>query len=297
MSSEIDVKFLDPGISRKGGLINQSIAIKGKILLPSLVEINESGICNRTCSFCPKSDPNYPNVSEFVPTKTVLKLCTELGELGYSGLFVFSGFCEPLLDKNIYTLINIASKKMPNAKIEVVTNGDPLNKKNMVKLFKNGLSTVVVSAYDGKEQIDYFKKMAKEVGIEENRVVVRPRYLSKDKDYGITLNNRSGLMSNAEHKIKKLDKPMVKACNYPFYSFFMDYNGDVLLCAHDWGKKMIVGNINKRHFLDIWNGDLFNFARKKLVSKDRGFKPCNVCDVNGTLMGNDHVKIWKKQDI
>jgi MoaA/NifB/PqqE/SkfB family radical SAM enzyme len=60
---------------------------------------------------------------------------------------------------------------------------------------------------------------------------------------------------------------------------------------------MIVGNINKRHFLDIWNGDLFNFARKKLVSKDRGFKPCNVCDVNGTLMGNDHVKIWKKQDI
>jgi hypothetical protein len=33
------------------------------------------------------------------------------------------------------------------------------------------------------------------------------------------------------------------------------------------------------------------------VSKDRGFKPCNVCDVNGTLMGNDHVKIWKKQDI
>ena len=24
----------------------------------------------------------------------------------------------------------------------------------------------------------------------------------------------------------------------------MDYNGDVLMCPHDWGKKIILGNMN-----------------------------------------------------
>ena len=46
---------------------------------------------------------------------------------------------------------------------------------------------------------------------------------------------------------KKLDHP----CYYPSYTFFMDYNGDVLMCAHDWGKKRILGNLKKKSFLEI----------------------------------------------
>ena len=289
------MKYKDPGISRKSTLINNSVALSGDILLPSLIEINESGICNRTCDFCPKSDPTYPNEKIFVSNKLVNKLTTELSALNYSGIFVFSGFCEPLLDKNIFNLISISSKNIPNAKIEVVTNGDPLNERNMIKLFKSGLTTLVISAYDGPEQIDYFHEMAANIGISKDQVFIRPRYLSAVDDFGITLNNRSGMMSGAKYKLDKLNEPLVKRCNYPFYSFFMDYNGDVLLCAHDWGKKMIVGNVNDLSFIEIWNGHLFNNIRKKLVNLDRNFSPCNVCDVDGTIMGNDHVDSWIKK--
>ena len=35
-------------------------------------------------------------------------------------------------------------------------------------------------------------------------------------------------------------------------------------------------------------------ARKKLAQADRGFSPCNVCDVKGTLMGKEHFAQWQK---
>ena len=35
-------------------------------------------------------------------------------------------------------------------------------------------------------------------------------------------------------------------------------------------------------------------SRKKLNSGDRGFSPCNVCDVHGTLIGEKHSKAWKE---
>ena len=44
----------------------------------------------------------------------------------------------------------------------------------------------------------------------------------------------------------------------------MDYNGDVLMCAHDWGKKRILGNLKKQSFLEIWTSQLAKISRKKL---------------------------------
>ena len=73
----------------------------------------------------------------------------------------------------------------------------------------------------------------------------------------------------------------------------MDYNGDVLICSHDWRKKYIVGNVNHDSFFDIWTGEKMTNARKRLIHADRAFSPCDVCDANGEIMGNDHALTWK----
>ena len=49
------------------------------------------------------------------------------------------------------------------------------------------------------------------------------------------------MMENAEFQIKKLENTLKKPCYYPSYTF-LDYNGDVLMCPHDWGKR-ILGNL------------------------------------------------------
>ena len=48
---------------------------------------------------------------------------------------------------------------MPNSRLEMVNNGDVLNKDRLVKLFKNGLSTLLISVYDSAEDAEKFEKI------------------------------------------------------------------------------------------------------------------------------------------
>lgn len=286
-------KFIDPLIKRKANL-TKNVQFFNKYPLPSVIEISESGTCNRKCSFCPRSAPDFKDIKEFISEDLIVKLSKQLSEYNYSGIFLFSGFVEPMLDKNIFNLISIVRKNLKNARIEMVTNGDALDKSRVKKLFASGLSTILVSIYDGKKEADEMEKMLNECDLDENNFKVRHRYLSEEESFGITLTNRGGMMKNAEYKIKSLEEPLKKPCYYPHYTFFMDYTGEVLVCSHDWGKKLVVGNLKKENFIDIWNSQKFNLARKNLYRANRNFSPCDKCDVTGTFMGHSHAQAWHK---
>ena len=45
------------------------------------------------------------------------------------------------------------------------------------------------------------------------------------------------MMEKAEHKISKLTESLKGTLLLSSYTFFLDYDGDVLMCPHDWGKK------------------------------------------------------------
>ncbi len=286
---ELNHKFLDPNLKNKSKTVEEKIQLieyNGmKMPLPTEIEISESGTCNRSCSFCPRSDPNFEDKKEFITNELYQKLCDQLKELDYRGTVRFSGFVEPLIDKNIYNLINKTRKNLPFSNIEMVTNGDPLNLKRLNKLFENGLNKILISAYDSKEDAEKLENLCKTAKLTEDQFIVRHRYYSEKKDFGITLSNRSGLMDNAEFKIESLKEPLKTPCYIPSYTFFLDYQGDVLICPHDWGKKIILGNLNNEDFLDIWFSKRSLNIRKMLNLSNRNFKPCNVCDVIGTLMG------------
>jgi MoaA/NifB/PqqE/SkfB family radical SAM enzyme len=283
--------FIDPAIPRKSRLIDNSLKTE-KVPLPSVFEISESGTCNRSCSFCPRSDPSYPNDKKFISKQFIAKIAKELQEVKYEGIILFSGFVEPLLDKNIFKHVKVLRENVPNSRIEIVTNGDPLDLGRLIKLFENGLSTILISVYDGIKEADYFRALCEKANLTEEQFVIRHRYLPEDQDFGITLNNRAGMMKNAKFAIPPTTKAILKPCYYPHYTFFVDYLGDVLLCPHDWGKQRVVGNLLNMSFMEIWMGDAFKFARKNLADGNRNFLPCSVCDVNGTLMGSAHKDAW-----
>ena len=287
-------QFIDPLIKRKKNITNKIQFYNKNIPLPSVVEISESGTCNRKCSFCPRSAPDFVDKKEFISEKLITKLSNELSEYNYSGLFLFSGFVEPMLDKNIYNLLSIVRNFLPEVRLEMVTNGDVLNQERAKKLFKSGLSTLLVSIYDGKKEADDMTKLLFDAGLKEEQFKVRHRYLSESESFGITLSNRSGMMDNAEYKIKSLKDPLNKPCYYPHYTFFMDYTGEVLICSHDWGKKLVVGNLNQEKFIDLWTNKHFMKARENLSKANRNFSPCDKCDVTGTFMGKEHLNAWQK---
>ena len=282
-------KFIDPNIKNKSKTVEDNIQLfmfnGEKLPLPTEIEISESGTCNRTCSFCPRSATNFIDKKEFITNSLHEKLCIELKELNYKGTIRYSGFVEPMLDKNIFNLISMVRNYLPGSNIEMVTNGDPLNLKRLKKLFVSGLNKILISAYDGKEESDKLEDLCIQANLSEKQYIVRHRYYSEEQDFGITLSNRSGLMTDAEFKIDALKEPLKKPCYIPSYTFFLDYQGDVLMCPHDWGKKAILGDLNKEKLKDIWFSKRFMGIRKMLNKSNRNLKPCNVCDVEGTFMG------------
>jgi len=285
--------FIDPLRSRKKERVEQLYFTKDGIPLPSVIEISESGMCNRKCSFCPRSDPDYEHVNEFIPTALVSKMSKELAPHDYKGLILFSGFVEPLLDKNIYNLISIIRKDLPNAQIEIISNGDVLNKARVLKLFNAGLSALIISIYDGDKEFNEMHDLFIEAGISKNQYKIRKRYLSEDQNFGLSLSNRGGMMENAEYKVASPEKALKRPCYIPDYTFFLNYTGEVLTCNHDWGKKLLIGNLNNKSFMDLWLDHKFIDARKKLYNGDRNFAPCNKCDVDGTMMGKPHADAWE----
>ena len=293
----IKKKFLDPNIKNKSKTVEDKIQLfdyaSVKLPLPTEIEISESGTCNRSCSFCPRSAKDFVDKKEFITDKLHEKLCKELQDLNYKGTIRYSGFVEPMLDKNIYNLINMVRSFLPDSNVEMVTNGDPLNLKRLEKLFQSGLNRILISAYDGKEDADRLEDLCKSANLSSDQYIVRHRYYSEEKDFGITLSNRSGLMENAEFKIKSLAEPLKNPCYIPSYTFFLDYQGDVLMCPHDWGKKIILGNLNKTNLTDIWFSKKSMQIRKMLNKSNRNFTPCNVCDVEGTFMGEKNAGYFK----
>ena len=68
--------FLDPNIKHKNKTVENRIQLfkyKNKEFpLPTEIEISESGTCNRKCSFCPRSAPEFEDIKEFISDDLIL---------------------------------------------------------------------------------------------------------------------------------------------------------------------------------------------------------------------------------
>lgn len=291
--------WIDPNIKRKGSIVKEHILAehhKGDAFpLFSLFEINITGMCNRFCEFCPRSNKKkFPNKNEYISMELYKKITDELRKLEYDGIIAFSGFSEPLFHKEIYKIISIARKSCNKSRIELYTNGDLLNVSKLKELFAAGLTSIHISMYDGPEQIEKFQIMRDLAGINAECCILRERFLSKEDGYGLTISNRAGMIDFQKLGMDRLNKPIKNKCYYPFYMMFVDYTGEVIICSHDWGKKLIVGDLKADSVVKVWTNSLMHLARKRLDRGDRQFSPCNECDVKGILIGRDHYQKWKK---
>ena len=52
--------------------------------------------------------------------------------------------------------------------------------------------------------------------------------------------------------------------------------------------------LQKEKIIDVWTKKLFHEIRKSLLNGDRSHKPCNKCDVNGLISGNEFKTKWQE---
>ena len=259
-------KTIALNIKRRTVIVDDILSTYKGLPIPSWIELSIIDVCNRSCSFCPKSDPKVaPDTHQKMQINLIHKLTEELKEINYKGSVTLCGYGEPMLHKDI----NLICKKLSEASfVEVVTNGDPLNAKKIKELYINNVNKLLISMYDGKHQVTKFKKMI--------------------KDYGLKLTNRTGTVNiGKQEKIGKYKK-----CFYPSYQFLIDWNGDIFLCPQDWQRRMAMGNMMQENIFNIWTSKIMTKYRKNLLNGKRVDNPCTSCNAEGTILGKNHAKKW-----
>lgn len=255
----------------------------------SSVDVTTIDLCNRTCVFCPRHNPEvYPNRNLRMTVQGAETIAKKLQDIDYSGTIAISGFGENLLNPEIIDIIARFRLYNPKAFIECNTNGDPLTSKKAKELIDTGLDCININMYDGPDQLAHFDKLLE--GIPQEKYKYRVHW--GGDDYGIIYNNRSGLIQWMDDSLKP-SQAIKSPCYLPFYKMYVDWNGDVLFCANDWGRVRVVGNLQQQTVREVWLSKEMHKVRSHLMEGDRSLKPCNTCNVNGTLVGKKSFEMLK----
>jgi radical SAM protein with 4Fe4S-binding SPASM domain len=247
------------------------------------VEINPVDICNRSCSFCPRSDFDlYPNTKEKMSLNLVSKIAMDLKDINYNSRVSFVGFGEPLLYKSLVDAVRIVSSIVPLCKwIEINTNADFLTRQLAEELSLSGCTNITVSMYD-TDISDELTDMLEGIDIE---ITFKHCY---QENFELSIVNRNDIL------VQKEILNYRKQCYLPFYKMFIDWNGDMLVCCNDWGRKGIVGNVSTSTIKELWLSEEMNTYRRSLEDGDRARQdPCKYCNISGTKHGKDSFDFFK----
>ena len=282
------MKYSDPIHADRSSNLDKSNCVMTAL---QRVEINPVELCNRSCVFCPRNDKSvYPNRNLHMSATTMRNISDGLNQINYSGRLTFSGFGEPMLHENIFELIRISKQIETIERVQLITNGDKLSRSLIEQLYDNGVDRLEINMYDGPGQQQKFEQMLQDVSAD--RYYLRHHYKAPEQNYGLILNNRAGSVDVGE----RIKSPVMSRCNLPFYKLMIDWNGDVLLCCQDWKRVSDIKlNVNHMTIQEIWLNEQFEKYRERLSNNDRKLKPCNTCNINGTIQGDKAHEIFKKE--
>ena len=80
--------------------------------------------------------------------------------------------------------------------------------------------------------------------------------------------------------LEQKSKNTYKLCPYPWTSFNVTWEGDVVPCCRDTQAKTVLGNVFRSTMMEIWHGTEYQALRKKLVAKEiDSIEACKDCDL------------------
>lgn len=259
---------------------------------PISVAIETTNLCNAKCSFCPNKDlSRKKGIMQQVLFEKIIDDCKDI-QPRYI-LPILNG--EPFLDPNIINRIKLINKELPNARVMLFTNANLMTPKISDQLFNLNIHMITfsINAADSKrytqrmklnyettmKNINYFIEHNNVPNLKFSMIVQDVSQEEIDefkKQWGDNTfigkyANYSGSMYNT-HSINHPCKRALREIN-------ILYNGEVSLCCRDMEGKIIFGNANKDHLLNIWNNkkmkELRTFHRN---NKRNEYLLCNNCN-------------------
>lgn len=164
-----------------------------------------------------------------------------------------------LMKENIQELVEIINLAY-RLKVEVIYFQD------LVYLNLEGKKANIVGGLNVENLRKYLT--AAEKAARQKRIKTNLRIWLKDLE----------LYANKMQPVEKF-KPNMRVCYFPWFSTYIEVNGNVRPCPHVGFKadEGIMGNVFEDRFEDIWNGELYKAFRRDIKNRQRPFTVCKTC--------------------
>ncbi len=243
-------------------------------MLPHTVSLETRTICNGRCAFCAAAVQNNSRQDHRMSDEVFKRCIDELSSIRFSGRVAFFVNNEPLLDEKIAERVAYARTKLPEAFLQISTNGIRLDSAIANDLFIAGLDEMIVNCYVTDSRIpDHVSKAVADLPDS-----FRHKTSVHIRDAEMKIANRAGSSPNVE----ALVRPMPAFCTFPFTQINVIYDGTVSLCCQDMMAKEVMGNVMESGLLGVWFGERFKEIRQSLLRYDRSCTGlCEACDWRG----------------
>lgn len=233
---------------------------------PGLINIDVTGLCNKTCNYCPRSS-GYPNQKEYMDWRLFRKFVLDLEY--YTGIVDFTGRGENSLHPDFGLLVKLLHHPSRKYKTRIISNGYKL--KSRIHYFDE-FDTIIMNSYDSKEKME-----------ERRKILPRAthRYWNqnmKPEEWGetpIQVSNRADIFNRIATDTSEIDSP----CTFPSVKIWVHWDGTIQKCCNDWTNSEIYGNIKTENILDVWKSKRFRELQAQLLAGNRRYsKTCSMCN-------------------
>lgn len=276
--------------------------------LPPYLKIEPTPLCQLRCIACGQSKPDFRkqfNNSMHLSLEELKKIIDPISSttLGIS----FSVYGEPLLNKNLISMIKYISSK--NIGVSFPTNFSvKLGNEEIKRLAKSGLDSIVVSL-DGASEDIYNKyriggnfnlilknvkllsDAKKRLGLKKCRIIwkfivfdynkheveiVKKQYKSLGFDsYEFVSNFQGDLSKNTKDIYNKSMIKNKKPCYWLWNTIVIRWDGTILPCCSSL--QFNLGNAIEENIKKIWNNEKYKTLREGFSKKRYGLKMHPLC--------------------
>jgi radical SAM protein with 4Fe4S-binding SPASM domain len=240
--------------------------------------------CTRRCSFCRFGLPEYAQeLRHFMPDETILRIIDDLKSAGYRGSIGIGRYCEPLMDMRLEAVLGIMSAELSDCELHVLTNGDPATRERLEAICRiPTLTKILVSLYDGEEQLARWKDMIRGCsGDVQAKVKLIPKFSFEDFH---VVNKIGELAIKQAYELKEWGRSAEPGllCTEPFRRMMINHDGTVPMCCNilDFTREdQVMGNVNGESILEIWRGEKFSAIRARMANGGlQSIEACGQCD-------------------
>ncbi len=267
-------------------------------LLPEIVQIEGTNICNAKCVFCPRDDMDRKQgVMDMALFRKIVDECADLG-IRHVRLHNYG---EPFIDRQLVEKTRYA-KQRGIAEVGMISNGSLITEEAARGLIEAGLDAINISVdAAGREvfettrvglkydkvigNIERLVRIRKELGrrrpklilsfvrqgrSDEEQAFIEHWRPIADKIHVTDLHNWAGTLN------QKSDVRF--PCYRPWLTFTVLWDGRVSLCCADFDGKEILGNARTSSIKEIWNADAYRRVRREHLESG-GPSICRTCDL------------------